>query len=136
MDNNTAEVAANAMPCESTVSREFIYDILTEWFNGGQFTTTTKIKSEVEKFTTSTIESLCVKRRLSYTSMQKVLFVGDKTRHPAWELFQRYYNEKRIMTPLEAKVQLNISSLHLLHKAVESGKLMRFEYSDVIIYIR
>jgi len=24
----------------------------------------------------------------------------------------------------------------LLHKAVESGELMRFEYSDVIIYIR
>ena len=48
MDNNTAEVAANAMPCESIVSREFIYDILTEWFNGGQFTTTTKIKSDTK----------------------------------------------------------------------------------------
>ncbi len=146
--NNAAATAANgataaneaayaaASESEENVTKEFILDILKGWFNDGVFTTTRKIKSEIDNYSNATVESLCVARKMSYTSMQKVLFVGDKTRHPAWELFQRYYNEKRIMTPLEAKVQMNVASLHRLNKLVESGELLRFEFKDAIIYIQ
>lgn len=117
------------------MEKEEIFSLLEEWFSKGYFTTTTKIKSESKDYSNNVIEKRCVKRQMSYTSMSKVLFVGDRTGSPVFQAFQRYCDEKRIMTPLEAKVHLNLPSLYKLHKAVSDGVLLRFERDDVIIYV-
>lgn len=117
------------------MDKEDIYNSLVEWFGNGYFTTTTKIKSESEDYSNNVIEKRCVKRQMSYTSMPKVLFVGDRTGNPVFQAFQRYCDEKRIMTPLEAKVQLDLPSLYKLHKAVHESKVLRFEHEDAIIYV-
>lgn len=118
------------------MNKEEIFDFLGEWFDKGYFTTPTKARADEGRSEVHVVESLCVARKLSYTSMPKVLFVGDRTNNPIWELFQKFCDEKRLMTLLEAKVQLNLPSLHRVHKAVERGELLRFEYHDAIIYVR
>ena len=118
------------------MSKEDIYKFLEEWFNKGYFITVTRFKSESKDNANNAIEKRCVARELSYTSMSKILFVGDKTGNPIYDLFQQYCDEKRIMTTLEAKIQLNVPTLYKLHKAVEDGTIMRFERDDAIIYVR
>ena len=104
------------------MSKEEIYKFLEEWFNKGYFITVTRFKSESKDNANNAIE--------------KILFVGDKTGNPIYDLFQQYCDEKRIMTTLEAKIQLNVPTLYKLHKAVEDGTIMRFERDDAIIYVR
>lgn len=118
------------------MSKEEIYKFLEEWFDKGYFITVTRFKSESKDKANNAIEKRCVARELSYTSMSKVLFVGDKTGNPIYDLFQQYCDEKRIMTTLEAKIQLNVPTSYKLHKAVYNGTIMRFERDDAIIYVR
>lgn len=118
------------------MSKEEIYSFLKEWFDKGYFTTVTRIKAETNDTANNAIEKRCVARELSYTSMAKILFVGDKTNSTVYSLFQQYCDEKRIMTTLEAKIQLNVSTSYKLHKAVENGTVLRFERDDAIIYVR
>lgn len=118
------------------MDKEEILGLLTEWFDQGCFTTVTRIKEEKGDNSNNAIEKRCVARELSYTNMTKVLFVGDKTGSSVYDMFQNLRDEKRILTTLEAKVELNIPTLYRLHKAVDSGQLLRFERDDAIIYIQ
>ena len=117
------------------MTKEEVYDFVKEAFESGFFTT---YKQVIPKGRcTSYIDSLCVKRKYSYTTMSKVLFVGDRTRHPVFDTFERLRDEKRIMSTLEAKVYLGTPTIYKIHGMAEKGcELLRYEYDNIIIYIR
>lgn len=117
-------------------SKEDILEKLKQWFSQGTFITQKSIDANEQLHKVSVAESLCVKHQLCYTSLPKVYFVGRNPEHPTLREFQFLYYHQRIMTRLEAKIQMRVNSTHRLHKLVSEGELLRFDINEVSIYIR
>lgn len=111
-------------------TREEIYAKLVKWFDIGVFTTTGKVG-----LTANDIEKLSNSKELSYTPHTKILFVGNSEVSGDYSDFCLLFEEKRLLTPLQAKVKKNARTLYDLKKMVQGGLLMRFEYKGAIIYI-
>ncbi len=117
------------------MEKEEIIEFLEENFKGGVFTTPSEVRITYGDNSNNFIEKKCVSCELSYTSIPKVLFAGDKKNSIVYEKFQRLVEEKRIMNTLMAKIFLDVPTLYKLHKAVEKGEILRFEHHDVILYV-
>lgn len=118
------------------MTKEQILDLIDEWFKKGIFTTITTFKKTVEGASNNTIEKYCNERKLAYTSIKKILYVGDKVGSEDYTLFQQLCNDKRIMDTLEAKIQLDSPTLYGIHKEVGKGNILRYEVEDAILYIK
>lgn len=112
------------------MTRSEICDLLLDWFNRGIIISTDKLgidKNEIERRSNN--------RELSYTPLNKVMFLGESSDSENFSLFKTLCDNKRIMVPLVAKVEKSLRTLYQLQKAAKSGDLLRFERDGVILYI-
>lgn len=112
------------------LTREEIHKKLTEWFDSGKLTTTSNIRMSAGE-----IERMSNRKELSYTPHPKLLFVGSSEESEDYKLFCSLFDNKRLLTPLNAKVHSGSRTIYELHKLAKKGKLMRFDYGGAIIYI-
>lgn len=110
------------------MTREQIHEKLTRLFADGVLT-------EKRNYKDSDVNEKSNLKELSLTPFSKVLFVGDGTDSDVFAELKRLSDEKRVMSPLTAKVEKNLRTYYQLVKAVKDGTLMRFEYGEVILYI-
>ena len=111
-------------------TRNDIASLLTEWFDKGIFKTVESVG-----VSSNIIDCMSQKKQLTYTPINKVVFVGDGRGDATYEKFMSLYEEKRILTTLTAKVYKDCRSLYHLHKAAKQGDLLRFKYGKLILYI-
>lgn len=110
------------------MTREDIYTILEDWFSSGILVSRKSYK-DADVYHRSNM------RELSFTPYQKVIFVGDSEGSDVFDKLKMLYDNKRVMSPLMAKVEKGLRTHHKLKKAVKEGTLMRFEFDDVVLYI-
>lgn len=113
-----------------SLSREAILVKLNEWFGSGLLSTTDLIEKSMNE-----VERMSNKGEVSYTFIPKVLYTGGEDNEWVLEEFNALCVGCRLLSPLNAKVQKKIKTLYGLHKAVLVGKIDRFKYGGVIIYI-
>lgn len=135
-ENIIDEHTENDADCDEIITKEDVFELVSYWLSNDMFTTPTEVKKKYGELSFNTVERLCLSRELSFTSIPKLLLVGDRANNEVFNAFQKLCDAKRIMTSLEAKVQLNLPTLHRLHKAVKRGILYRVEFHDAIIYIQ
>lgn len=112
------------------ISRQQIIDKLTDWFQKG-ILTTTQIVGEQPRV----IESLCNKRELSYTSINRLLFVGDSKDSEEFKELKSLIDGRRILAPLTAKVETDTRTDYGVLQASKRGELYRFVHGGLILYI-
>lgn len=112
------------------ISRQQIIDKLTDWFSNG-ILTTTQIVGEQPRV----IESLCNKRELSYTPINRLLLVGDSKGSEVFKELKALIDGRRILAPLTAKVETDTRTDYGVLQASKRGELYRFVYCGLILYI-
>lgn len=112
------------------ISRQQIIDKLTDWFSNG-ILTTTQIVGEQPRV----IESLCNKRELSYTPINRLLLVGDSKDSEVFKELKSLIDGRRILAPLTAKVETDTRTDYGVLQASKRGELYRFVHGGLILYI-
>lgn len=110
------------------MTREQIHEKLTQWFADGQLT-------ERHNFKDYEVNEKSGLKELSFTPFPKVLFVGYGAESDVFKELKQLADDKRVMTPLTARVEKDLRTHYQLLKAWKDGTLMRFEHGDVVLYI-
>lgn len=113
-----------------TMTRHEVADLVNKWFDDGTITTASKLGVSFNH-----IDRLSNKRELSYTTIKSLLFNGDSRTSPNYAELDKLIQEKRVMSPLTARVKKDLRTLYQLQKAAMNGELLRIERDGIILYI-
>lgn len=112
------------------MTRYEVCELINKWFDEGIITTTSKIG-----VTFGEIDRMSKNYEVSYTMIKSLLFNGDSRTDPKYAVLDKLIQDKRIMSPLTARVKKDLRTLYQLQKAALKGELMRIERDGVILYI-
>ena len=107
-----------------------VCELLNKWFDEGVITTASKMG-----VTFNEIDRMSKNYEISYTMIKSLLFNGDSRTDPKYAELDRLIQDKRVMSPLTARVKNNLRTLYQLQKAALKGELLRIERNGIILYI-
>lgn len=112
------------------MTRYEVCDLINKWFDEGVITTASKMG-----VTFNEIDRMSKNYEISYTTIKSLLFNGDSRTAPNYAELDKLIQEKRVMSPLTARVKKDLRTLYQLQKAAMNGELLRIERDGIILYI-